>query len=399
MDSIPILNLAQTPLADKFITDQARYPLNMVLDTETWLMRMDDSVYPSEQELFGADYGFSTASSPTLVSYFAEYASWLKYRFIDILNERSMVEIGCNDGTLLGHFRNYEATGIDPSRSARDARDEDAKMVRITGANRMDIMVEPFTSALAREMVNLDGSDRLVVANNVLAHVVDLDDTLEGIALLVGTRGAAVVEFGYAGDLIANADYPLVYHEHRRFFSFTSLSRVLRAHNLEAVSVRKSPQQGGSLRVTIRPKGHSIMDTTAVRMYNSERWLRRRDTYTALQGRVDYLRDRLAQVVLDEHTDGRRIGLLGASAKATTLLHATGIDAMIDVAEDLTPYKWGRRIPGTSIPIVSPDNIPEGSVDTWIVGVPNYLGSLIHQHPQRRFITTPDAKLLSGRNE
>lgn len=356
------LDLGLSPLADAFPLNadepEKRYPLGLAVCLGCWLVQNTETV--PDAELWSGDYGFYTGASPSSIVYFADYARWVKDRY----GERGLtVEIASNDGTLLGHFD--DVIGVEPSANVAQAAID----------RGLTTIVKPFGRAVAAEIGRK--ADR-ILANNVVAHVADLDDFLGGIADLLSHRGVAIVEFQYVADLIAGNQFDHVYHEHRSFFSVRSLGAALRPHGLIVRSVMHTPAQGGSLRVTVVRGDNPSRENRA--WYQAEAWLGSLPTYQSFAGRVAYLRRRLIDLIDEERGRGRTVAGYAASAKSTTLLNYCGIgpDRLLSVV-DLTPHKVGRVTPGTHIPIVAED-----SVDTYLLMAWNYLPGVLRR--EREFI-------------
>lgn len=369
------LRLPDTPLADKFVFDQPHYPLGLTVDPEKgWLVELEHQV--PDSELFGSDYAFHSGTSPALVEHLSEYAEWVKANFSDELSG-GIVEIASNDGTFLRHFAdNPGHLGIDPagppSAKAREAG--------------LNVMERPFTTALAADLHH----DRVVVANNVIAHVPDMDDFLRGMALLIGTTGVGILEFQYLPDLLAGNQFDLVYHEHRRYLSLTSLAYALDRHGLGIGQAFRVSTQGGSMRVVVRPTFMINYNNCNSLFYGESSFVTNPDTYFGFQGRVEYLCARIYSEVAKLARTGT-VALWGASAKATTLLYACGLDLDIDFASDLDPYKVGKVMPGTEIPIIHPGDHPEP--DVYLVGSRNYL-SRARNTGAKLFVPLPTPELI-----
>jgi SAM-dependent methyltransferase len=367
------LDLGETPLADAFAATpdapQPCYPLRLRVDPSTWMVELEDQV--PDEALFGADYGFFSGSSPALVHYFADYARWCRQRFPEQV-ARGVVEIACNDGTLLAHFADGTHLGIDPAGPPTvEAR-----------SKGLNVHTAPFTAELAAKLE----PGGLVIANNVTAHVPDLDDFLAGIAHLVADGGVAVLEFQYFPDLLLGNGFDLVYHEHRRFLSLSSLVPAVERHGLAVRDVARTPTQGGSIRVTVGKPGEAATNARVSMMLDDEAWIRDLAPYQAFQGQVDAVRRNLWDLIIEERRTGRKVALYGAPAKATTLLNYCGLrDDVIDYSVDLTPSKVGRYVPGTGIPIIHPaDESAWRKADTYILAIGNYLGSVLRR--EREFL-------------
>jgi hypothetical protein len=348
-----------TPLADQFPATSAEayaqelYPLGLTVDDQTWTVELTHHV--PDELLFGDGYAFLTGSSPALKTYFENYAEWVAERY-DHLFPQGVCEIACNDGTLLQHFNHTRHLGIDPAKPA------------ITEAKRKGLSTAhmAFDNDTAHDIEEPFG---VVIANNVAAHASSLEDFLAGVAYLIRDGGVGIIEFQYVGDLLSDALWTVVYHEHRRFLSLTSFMAAC-PDEMHVVDVLRTPTQGGSLRVVVNttsgnPSG-AVLD-----LLEKEAWLCRLDTYTSLQGRVDYQVDRLWSALENLGT----MTLYGAPAKATTLVHYAGLVNMIDYAEDLTPGKIDRYLPGTDILVVKPGTHSRPSA--YLVAIDNYLSSTL----------------------
>ena len=352
------LDLGRTPLADAFpekAGPERTYPLGLAVCVGCWLVQNTETV--PDEELWTGDYGFYTGASPSSVAYFREYAEWCKSQY-PAQSAGNVLEVACNDGTLLRHFPT--PTGVEPAANV-------AQAARDLG---LAVITAPFGREVAAQLGHKSAD--LVIANNVIAHVSDLDDFLGGIKYVLAPRGVAVIEFQYVGDLIAGNQFDHVYHEHRSFFSERSLDVALWPHDLSIQSVLHTPAQGGSLRVVVRHGERPWM--------SPEGWLGQHSTYAAFAGRIAYVRQRLLDLIDDEIGAGRSVAGYAASAKSTTLLNYCGIgtDRLRSVV-DLTPHKIGRVTPGTHIPIVAEDD-----VDTYLLMAWNYLPGVLRR--ERAFI-------------
>jgi len=323
------------------------------------------AVVPDEL-VWGGDYGFYTGTSGELVQYFRRYSEWALDYFWPLATPL-VVEIGCNDGTLLHHFaRHAKVVGVDPAAGP-------AEVARTKG---MNVITDSFGMRVAGKIIGEYGQAGLVIANNVAAHVSDLDDFFAGLAALLAPGGAAVVEVQYLPDLLAGNGVDLVYHEHRSFFSGTSLARVAERHDLRWLNHTFQPTQGGSIRVVLN-RGHDGRPSVAeTGLRKSEEWLWDLAVGDTLQGRADRVKTRLRDTVGELLNAGLTIAGYGAPAKATTLFHWAGLDVeQVRWVEDTTPGKIGRYLPGTRVPIVSPESGPHP--DVYLLTIHNYARGVI----------------------
>lgn len=380
-----ILDLESSPIADAYAATAveslrlARYPLELAVCDKCWLVQLLE-VLPQNQ-LFGTGYSFFTSASPPLSRYHEEYAAEVMEKY-STLARRSTVEIGCNDGDLLRHFheRGCPTLGIDPAEGPANAARE----------RGLDVRLRPFTLPYALDLAAEYGTFGLVIANHVLAHVADVSDFLAGIATILDEDGVAIIEVQYLPDLLVNNAFDLVYHEHRNFFSITSLEAAVNRHGLNITRFMHTARQGGSIRVEVRKRPFHAQGIYMLR--NNENWLQSMGAYEGLQGRANRIRTRLREVLHDEMTKGAVIGY-GAPAKATTLLNFCHLYDL-PLAVDTTPAKQGRYIPGTATRIVAPDEV--GDDNTFLLLAWNYMSQIIkrHDHVSRWIVPIPAPVIL-----
>lgn len=374
-DLHPFANLGSTPLADVFPSnknaEEVRYPLSVKVCGTCFLVQqmadVDDSI------LYGADYGFSTGSSPSSLKYFEDYAAQVMKAY-PVQVRGLTIEIASNDGTFLKHFQDAGCgvLGIDPAEAVAEAAN-----------NRgIETLPLPFNTRSAITIEARCGQVDLIVANNVVAHVTDLHDFLAGVKYLLHDDGVFIFEVQYFPDLLTNLCFDNIYHEHRSFFSVTPLVPLLASEGLKITHVLATSAQGGSIRVTARHLAHAETIGNDVGTYliaEKINGVREARTYSGFQDRVDSLRTELREVLRLIKAKGRTIAGYGASAKSSTLLNYCGIDGTIlDYVLDTTPHKIGRFTPGTHIPIVGPQD-ENGRPDYYLLLVWNYLDDVLER--------------------
>jgi hypothetical protein len=364
------LDLGKTPLANKFPAT--------VDETETWyrlgLCRCGNCGLVqgieiiSDEEIYGDDYGFYSGGSKAQLDYHRREAEYLLMHHPDQAAAFT-VEIACNDGSLLRHFKNMHCLGVDPSAPAQLAIDAGLPVIK-----------KPFTANLAREIREDQGPAGLVIAISCLAHIGDLSDVMTGIWELLSADGVAVVEVQYLPDLLVGNAIGQVYHEHRYFYSLTSFKHVANLHGLYVRDAELIELQGGGLRVTLGTIP-SQLSNRARQILRTEEWLNHESAYESVQGRMDRNRDHLIALLEAERSAGRYLAGYAAAAKATTILNYCGIQReVLPYVIDTTSSKWGRFIPGVRIPIVSPREWVQPA-DTRLLLTSNYLGWLLrHDH-------------------
>lgn len=375
------LDLGHSPIADAY-TDEPDlnvpcYPLQVATCSKCHLVQLLKVL--DAEELFGTGYSFYSSASPPLSAYHARYAADLLARYPDQA-AAGVIEIGCNDGDMLRHFSHLPHLGFDPATGP-------SVMAMDRGLN---VASTSFSLAVTEEF-HIEPAG-LVIANHVLAHVADVSDVLAGIAHVLSPTGVALIEVQYLPDLLVNNAFDLVYHEHRNFFSLTSLESALSRHGLRVIDAHLTDRQGGSLRVAVVGPETSRWETFDVeRLRVSERWLNSFGAYEGMQGRAERIRDRLVDM-LNERQQRGVVALYGAPAKATTLLNFCGLTSVdLPYCWDTTPAKQGRHIPGTGIEIRPPWQGERP--DAFLLASWNYLRPIMKGHPGFEWIVPFPAPL------
>lgn len=373
------LDLGSSPIADAYTEDfgldASRYPLQVATCSKCHLVQLLEVV--EADVLFGTGYSFYSSASPPLSAYHATHAADLLVRHGDRA-ALGVLEIGSNDGDMLRHFAHLSHLGIDPATGPGDMARE----------RELQIIPEAFSLDLAKD---LDRKFGLVIANHVLAHVADVSDVLAGIAHALRPDGIAFIEVQYLPDLLVNNSFDLVYHEHRNFFSLSTLEYALGRHGLRIVDAELTDRQGGSLRVSAAHRAKLGLPGTPSRLRDSERWLASFGAYEGMQGRAERIRARLVDM-LDERQQRGVVALYGAPAKATTLLNFCGLTyADLPYCWDTTPAKQGRHIPGTGIEIREPWTGSRPSA--FLLASWNYLRPIMKGHPGFEWIVPFPAPL------
>ena len=376
----PVLSLGAQPPANALTDqpappDEARYPLDLVICEACSLVQLTVSVPPAE--LF-SDYAYFSSYSPALVANAEELVA-------RIVPERGLgpddlaMEIGSNDGYLLQHYRSrdLQVLGVDPARNVAE----------VANANGIPTRCAFFGAEVAQELVEEGYRAAVCHANNVLAHVPDVNGVLSGISAVLADDGIAVIETPYVRDLVEQLEFDTIYHEHLFYYSVTALEGLLRRNGLRMHDLEHIPVHGGSLRVfAVRDDGGEPGPTA--RRYLEEEAVQGvpEPQYFADFGqRVDALRARLGELLDELRGGGATVAGYGAAAKATVLLNAVGADARtLDFVADRSPHKQGRFIPGVGIPIVDPEALLERQPDYVLLLAWNFAGEIMAQQADYR---------------
>lgn len=380
-----ILSLGRTPLANALLTEdqlgqpEATYPLDLAFCPQCTLVQITETVPP--EQLFREYLYFSSFSDAML-----RHAQALTERLIDSqeLNQRSLViEVASNDGYLLQNYQRdgIPVLGIEPAINiAEVARNQ-------RGINTIS---EFFGVELARQLRGDGVQADILHANNVLAHVADLNGFVAGIALLLKDTGVAVIEAPYVKQLIDHVEFDTIYHEHLCYFSLTALDRLFQRHGLIIADVERIPIHGGSLRVFVRRLSEETrfrQRDSVNRMLKEERaWgVDREAFYRDFGARVATLKRDLLNLLDDLTASGKRIAVYGASAKGSTLLNYFGLDrAQLEYVVDRSTVKQGRYTPGTHLRIVAPERLLETMPDYVLLLTWNFADEILEQQHEYR---------------
>lgn len=376
-DLRPILSLGRTPLANALLTSEqldrpeGTYPLDLVFCADCALVQITETVAP---EVLFREYLYLSSFSDTVV----QNAEGIARRMIgeERLGPGSLVaEIASNDGYLLQHYhhKGIPVLGIEPAANiARVAREE----------RGIPTLCDFFGVKLAHDLAALGQRADVIHANNVLAHVADLNGVVRGIAVLLNARGVAVIEVPYVKDLIDHGEFDTIYHEHLCYFSLTALDRLCRRHDLVIRDVERIPIHGGSLRIFVsRKDAAGPSSTVRALLAEEEAWgVHREGFYTGFGAAVARLKDELLRVLGTLKGQGKRIAAYGASAKGSTLLNYFGIGReMLEFVVDRSTVKQGRYTPGTHLPILAPSALLEHRPDYLLLLSWNFADEILAQ--------------------
>lgn len=360
--SVTMADLGLQPPSNAFLPtaaaalDEKRYPLRAKVCDSCRLVQVDYDVDP--EELFGNYVYFSSYSDEWLI-HARDYCRMAQRRF-GLGPESLVVELASNDGYLLKNFleMGIPVLGIDPSATVAGAAIDIG----------VPTLVEFFGEAQARELAGQGRYADLIIGNNVLAHVPLLNDFVAGIAVLLKPAGTVTIEFPHLLKLIEHVEFDTIYHEHYSYISLYAIEQVFRRYGLRIHDVEELPTHGGSLRIYASHAALAgVADSAAllrVRAAEASAGVADLRTYERFAERVEACRTSVLAFLRDAKAAGKRVAAYGAAAKGNTLLNFCALSAA-DVAfvADRNPHKQGKLLPGTHIPVVSPEQLMQSRPD------------------------------------
>jgi len=360
---------------EQLVLPEITYPLQVLVCTSCWLVQLP--AHAAAQELFTADYAYFSSTSSSWCAHAERFVAAAVER-LALGPESMVVELASNDGYLLQYVqqRGIPCLGIEPTHATAEA----ARAKGITTIERF------FGVALAAELEPAD----LVVANNVLAHVPDINDFVAGIAHLLKPTGRASIEFPHLLRLLAGNQFDTIYHEHYSYLSLRTVARIAATVGLSVVDVEELPTHGGSLRVWLAHKGATepMASVATVLAAEAEAGLETLDAYAGFQQRAEATKHALMEFLLQAKRNGQRVLGYGAAAKGNTLLNYAGIKPdLLGAVADRAPSKQGKLLPGSHIPVISPEQLADEEVDTLLVLPWNLLKELKQQLPDIDLVT------------
>ena len=355
-------DLGSAPLANSFLEAselervEDSYPLKAFVCGRCFLVQLP--VHRSPRDLFG-EYAYFSSFSESWLEHARRYTEAVVGRF-GLGPASRVVEIGSNDGYLLRHFmkKGIPVLGVEPA----------ANVARAATGQGIPTRVEFFGSASARQIAREGLSADLLVGNNVLAHVPDVNDFVAGLKILLAPRGVATMEFPSLLQLIREGQFDTIYHEHVSYLSFTAAEAILSSHGLVVFDVEELPTHGGSLRVYAGHAGGGACpagpEVARLRAREEAEGLGKLETYARFEERPRETRRALRAFLAAAKAAGKTVAAYGAPAKGNTLLNYCGAGReFIDYTVDRSPYKQGKYLPGTHLPIHAPERLRETRPD------------------------------------
>lgn len=364
---LPFLDLGSAPPSNAYLTEEALrapevwFPLRILVCEDCWLVQTED--HACREALFTQDYAYFSSYSSAWLAHAQHYVDQMIDRF-DLTDNSCLVEVAANDGYLLQYVRQagIPCYGIEPTTStANEARHKG-----------IDIVERFFGVQVAQELVQAGRQADLIIANNVLAHVPDINDFVSGFSRLLRPEGVATFEFPHLLRMVQENQFDTAYHEHYSYLSLTAVQHIFAHNGLTIFDVEELPTHGGSLRVLAqRSDTGTYAQTPAVKTVlhmEVAAHMTSSGFYREFQHRAEKVKDDLVLFLMDAKRKGLKVGAYGAAAKGNTLLNFAGIRPdLLSYVVDKNPAKQGRYMPGSRIPILDEAHLKVDQPDTILI--------------------------------
>lgn len=350
-------DLGSTPLSNAFLKaeeltkPEPSYPLHVYVCSCCFLVQLEE--FEKAENIFSSDYAYFSSYSNSWLDHCSKYANQVTKKF-GLNSNSQVIEIASNDGYLLGYFldKKIKILGIEPAANVAEAAEKKG----------IPTLQKFFGMNTANELIAKGTRADLLIGNNVLAHVPNINDFVAGMKLLLAPKGVITMEFPHVMHLMAHNQFDTIYHEHFSYLSLITTKRIFEHHGLEIFDVDELPTHGGSLRIYAKHTEDSTKQApdTVSDLVNTElhAGLDKIETYTNFQSKADAVKHELTTFLIAAQKAGKKIIGYGAPAKGNTLLNFCNVNGkLIQFTVDKNPHKQGRYLPGTHIPIFSPEVI------------------------------------------
>ena len=360
-------DLGNTAISNAFITkDQLNdaeliYPLKVFVCDNCFLVQVEQ--YKKSEEIFSSDYVYFSSVSDSWLKHSKCYVEKMIPKFG--LSQNSLViEIASNDGYLLQYFkeRNIPCLGIEPTKSTAQVAIEKG----------IETIIDFFDERLAKKLAKEGRKSDLIIGNNVLAHVPELNDFVRGLKIILKPEGILTFEFPHLMKLISNGQFDTIYHEHFSYFSFYFICKLFRFHGFEVFDVEELETHGGSLRIYAKHKeNEKVSIEGAVRELiktELEAGIKKMSFYDGFHEKINEIKNRFLLYILNEKMKRKQIIAFGAAAKGNTFINYLGLKAdTIECVVDDTPFKQGKYLPQSHIPVVSREYFDNNHPDIIVI--------------------------------
>lgn len=374
------LDLGKQPLANSFVntpnpTDEKLYPLVVYFCRNCNLVQLCDIV--DKEELFSS-YIYFTSCMPT-PKHFIDYAKNVASRFFLSPHKELVVEIGSNDGLLLGAFieSGIRVLGVDPAKN----------IAKVANERGIPTVADFFTEKLAKQIKEREGKAKIIIGNNVFAHINDINDVVRGIKSLLDKEGGFIFEAPYLMDMLENLAYDTIYHEHVSYLAIRPLVKLFEKFDLEIFNVELHDAQGNSIRAFVGHKDEHEIDSSVKKFIEKELSLKMNSisAYKELAEKIGKTKDDLIKLLYKLKKEGAKIAGYGAPAKGNTLLNYCGIGTnLIDYLTEELPTKIGQFSPGMHIPVIHIEESRKKLPDYFLMLAWNYKDKILAKEKEYR---------------
>ena len=373
------VDLGSSPPSNSYLTKntinepEKWYPLKVMVCELCWLVQTEDFV--GVDEMFSDEYAYFSSFSSSWLKHAKQYVEQMENRF-NLDSFSNVVEVAANDGYLLQYVKEkaIPCYGIEPTRDTATA-------ARKKG---IDIVEAFFGVSLAKMLVSKGREADLTAANNVLAHVPDINDFVKGFSILLKPNGVATFEFPHLLNLVELKQFDTIYHEHYSYLSLIAVSTIFEKNGLCVFDVQELPTHGGSLRIFAQrsDKGmHLINENVDLLIKREEQaGMNQRVFYSGFQSKVETMKFELLEFLLQARKDNKKVAAYGAAAKGNTLMNFAGIRPdLLSYVVDKNPAKQGKFMPGSRIPIVEEERLKEDKPDYVVIFPWNLKDEIVDQ--------------------
>jgi SAM-dependent methyltransferase len=394
------IDLGSSPLSNSYLTTETIntfekwYPLKVLVCNHCWLAQTEDFV--GADQMFSEDYAYFSSYSSFWLKHAKDYVDKIISRF-HLTSKSNVVEVAANDGYLLQYIleKNIPCYGIEPTKST-------AMVARMKG---IEIIEDFFGEQKAVNLVKLNKQADLIVANNVLAHVPDVNDFIRGFKILLTPLGVATFEFPHLLNLVKYSQFDTIYHEHYSYLSMIAVQTIFEKNGISIFDVEELPTHGGSLRVYAQRSDtgqHAICNSVNSLIKQEEEFgVNTLDFYQGLQGKAETIKIELLEFLIKAKKDNKKVVAYGAAAKGNTIMNFSGIKSdLISYVVDKNPAKEGKYMPGSRIPIKGEEYLKSDDPDYIVILPWNLKDEIISQldyveNKKCRFVVSiPNLKVI-----
>lgn len=365
--TLPLIDLATAPPSNAYLTQamlhvpEKYFPLRVLVCDQCWLVQTED--YAGAEELFSSDYAYFSSFSTTWLRHAEKYVVDMTSRFG--LNEDShLVEVAANDGYLLQYAkaRGIPCLGIEPTTSTANA----------ARAKGIEIVEEFFGVKLAQKLAAAGKQADLTAANNVLAHVPDINDFVGGFAALLKPAGVSTFEFPHLFRMVSENQFDTIYHEHYSYLSLIAVNRIFEQNGLSVFDVEELPTHGGSLRVYAQRSDTGAREVTAdvgrVLQKEAAAGMASTEFYAGFQAKANRVKNDFLAFLIEAKRTGKTVAGYGAAAKGNTLMNYAGVRPdLLSYVVDRNPAKQDKFLPGCRLPIVDEEHLKQARPDYVVI--------------------------------